>query len=141
MDFKDRLRLLREERRWTQTELAERLFTTFGNVSKYENGRVKPPMEVLIKMADLFNVSVDYLLGLNSQAPGSVPVELPAADRAAEAFKEVLSEAGGEKSAGYAEGVRVALQRFPNLPDSDKEEILAFIRRMDAKYASKKQRE
>lgn len=68
-EFKYRLRSLRQHAGLTQKELATKLGTAGGNVSKYELGETLPPMEVLVKMASCFEVSTDYLLGL-TDSPG-----------------------------------------------------------------------
>jgi len=53
---------LRTERKWTQSQLAEKLNYSDKSVSKWELGDVTPPVEVLISLSELFGVSVDYLL-------------------------------------------------------------------------------
>ena len=59
----NRIKLLRKEFNMTQTDLASRLNLTKSNISKYENGIVEPSLDILRSMSDLFEVSVDYLLG------------------------------------------------------------------------------
>ena len=46
----------------TQTQLAEKLGVSKQSVSNWENDNIQPSIEMLIKMADLFAVSTDYLL-------------------------------------------------------------------------------
>ncbi|WP_271629798.1 helix-turn-helix domain-containing protein [Caldicellulosiruptor sp. DIB 104C] len=60
--FGKRLKELREERGLTQAELAKELGISVQNLSYYENGR-EPKYELLIKIADYFGVTVDYLIG------------------------------------------------------------------------------
>lgn len=60
------LRDLREKHNYTQRELAKALNITPACLSKYETGRSTPSPDMPIKIADTFNVSVDYLLGRNS---------------------------------------------------------------------------
>lgn len=57
-----RLKNLREDNDLTQEELASKLNLTQRAYSHYENGNRDIPLEVLIKIADIFEVSVDYLL-------------------------------------------------------------------------------
>jgi transcriptional regulator with XRE-family HTH domain len=59
-----RLKTLRTEAGLTQKQLAEKINSTDKNVWAYENGVATPPIEILIAYAKLFNVSVDYLIGL-----------------------------------------------------------------------------
>jgi transcriptional regulator with XRE-family HTH domain len=61
MPIADRIRQLRQERRWSQAELGERLAVHQKQVSAYERGVNLPSTEVLIKMAEVFNVTLDYL--------------------------------------------------------------------------------
>lgn len=62
--FDDRLKKLRDESAWTQKQVAEKLNMNPRTYSSYENNDREPNSEVLISIADLFNVSIDYLLGL-----------------------------------------------------------------------------
>lgn len=58
-----RLRDLREDRDLRQRELAEILNVSQTTYSRYENGEFDIPSAALIKLADFYNVSVDYILG------------------------------------------------------------------------------
>ena len=57
----DRIKRLRTERGWSQTEFAQQLKVHQKQVSGYERNVHVPSTEVLIRMAELFNVSLDYL--------------------------------------------------------------------------------
>lgn len=59
----DRLRQLREEKGLLQRELAESLNLSRVAITQYEQGRRVPEVDILVKLADFFMVSVDYLLG------------------------------------------------------------------------------
>jgi len=61
--FPERLRKLRKEHKMTQTELGEKLGLSTSAIGMYEQGRRDPDSMTLKKIADLFNVTVDYLLG------------------------------------------------------------------------------
>ena len=63
MTFGMRLKQLRTENKMTQTELGKKLNVTKASVSGYENGTRNPDQESLVKIAEIFNVSTDYLLG------------------------------------------------------------------------------
>lgn len=63
----ENIRNLREDNDKTQKELANYLNITQTNYSKYELGKVNIPIEVFIKLADYYDVSVDYLLGRTTQ--------------------------------------------------------------------------
>ena len=59
----ENIRNLREDHDKTQKELADYLNIKQSTYSKYELGKINIPVEVFIKLADFYNVSVDYLLG------------------------------------------------------------------------------
>ena len=61
-----RLKHLRISKEWSQGEVAAKLEIDMQRVSKFERGVTKPPVELLPKMAKLFEVSLDYLITGNS---------------------------------------------------------------------------
>ncbi|NHI49035.1 helix-turn-helix transcriptional regulator [Clostridium botulinum] len=60
--FGSRLRALREDNDLTSIELSEILNITARALNYYENDMREPSFPLLVKMADYFNVSLDYLL-------------------------------------------------------------------------------
>ena len=58
-----RIRDLREDRDLTQTQIAHMLGMSQTGYSKYETGENDVPTQILIKLADFYGTSVDYLLG------------------------------------------------------------------------------
>ncbi len=58
-----RIRDLREDLDMTQTEIANMLGMSQTGYSKYETGENDIPTAILIKLADFYNTSIDYLLG------------------------------------------------------------------------------
>ncbi|MFD2611104.1 helix-turn-helix domain-containing protein [Paenibacillus gansuensis] len=58
---------LREKQGFTQEELASRLGISRASLSHYETNRREPDYETLTKIADLFKVSIDYLIGRTSE--------------------------------------------------------------------------
>ena len=63
-DFSKLLRKLRDERKKTQNEVALSIGTTQQSFRRYESGERLPDIEILQKLAEYFDVSADYLLGL-----------------------------------------------------------------------------
>lgn len=61
------LRNLREDRDLTQREMAEILNMSQTGYSKYETGENDIPTAILIRLAEFFGTSVDYLLGLTDE--------------------------------------------------------------------------
>lgn len=58
----NRIKMLREELKLTQQDLADKLDSSKSVIGLYENGFRKPSLEVLIKLSEIFNCSTDYLL-------------------------------------------------------------------------------
>ena len=63
MGFAERLQELREDRGISRKDLAAKLNITVSALGMYEQGRREPNMEMLIKLADYFDVSLDFLVG------------------------------------------------------------------------------
>lgn len=61
----ERINKLRISRGWNQVQLAEKLNITKQTVSNWENENIQPSIEMLVRIARLFRVSSDYLLGLD----------------------------------------------------------------------------
>lgn len=64
MQFNDRLRSLRQDKDLTQDKLAKALNIDRKTLSNYETGYRIPNIFLVLKMANYFNVSVDYILGI-----------------------------------------------------------------------------
>lgn len=105
MDIKiaDHIKRLRKERSLTQEQLAEALKVTVGAVYKWENGRSTPDLSMLMQIADLFEVSLDALVGFEARNGGSAFLEKRIHDlQRQKKYDEAIVEA--EK----------ALLRYPN---------------------------
>ena len=61
--FAIRVKELRTENLLTQKQLAEKIKCTQSNISEWEKGTVEPKATALTQLANLFNVSTDFLLG------------------------------------------------------------------------------
>ena len=62
--FCERLKELRKETGISQKELAVLLDTNNSSVCDWERGRTQPDLETVVKIAQYFHVSADYLLGM-----------------------------------------------------------------------------
>ena len=67
MKFNERLRILRHDLGLTQTDLSKQLGVGRTTISEYEKGKIVPKKDGLIKLANIFGVSVEYLLGLTDE--------------------------------------------------------------------------
>ena len=56
------LMIERKKLKLNQTELAEKLGIKRSAINRYENGHAYPSIDILLKMSELFGVSVDYLI-------------------------------------------------------------------------------
>ena len=59
-----RIQELRSGCGWSQVEVAKRLQVAKQTVSNWENGNIQPSIDMLVRLARLFRVSTDYLLGI-----------------------------------------------------------------------------
>lgn len=75
MAIKDRIKQLRQEKNWSQAQLANKMGIHQKQVSAYERGRNIPSTEVLIKLADIFDVSLDYLAFEAEDKPAKVDIK------------------------------------------------------------------
>jgi transcriptional regulator with XRE-family HTH domain len=62
MTIGDKIKLLRKEKGWSQDELSEKIGIDGRQISRYENGKFFPSAEVIINIAQVFDVSIDFLL-------------------------------------------------------------------------------
>lgn len=107
--FGERLKHLRENKNLFQKELGDILHVTSQTISGWEINRTTPDYETLVKIANYFNVSVDYLLGNEKQA-SKFENEL----REKEALKMAL------KNAGY-------MKDDEDLSDRELERLMKFV--------------
>lgn len=63
MDFGDNMMLLRKKKKLSQSALGKLIGTSGDVVGRYERGDIKPSIEVVSKIADALEVSIDYLIG------------------------------------------------------------------------------
>jgi transcriptional regulator with XRE-family HTH domain len=62
MIFSEKLKNERKNKGWSQEELAEKLFVSRQSVSKWETGQNYPSIVIIIKLSDLFGITIDELL-------------------------------------------------------------------------------
>lgn len=62
-----RIRDMRIDRGLTQTQVARLLHVSQNTYSQYEIGTTRFPLDVVIKLAEYYNVSIDYLVGLTDR--------------------------------------------------------------------------
>ncbi|MZQ75220.1 MAG: helix-turn-helix domain-containing protein [Peptoclostridium sp.] len=120
--FGDRLRRLRERRQIYQKDLAKILGVSAGAIGMYETNKRTPDFEILNKIADYFDVTVDYLLGRTDDEE----IKIYEKDQIPDKFKDLGLE--------YIE-----IAKELELSDISVEEMKKFIELM--KIAKKKEQE
>ena len=98
----ERLVSLREQKGWTKTRVANAIKTPVSTYANYEYGRREPDIETIKQLANLYNVSADYLLG--RKEPEKHEIDL-AKD------PEVLLYNGRKVSAEDMEVIKAILER------------------------------
>lgn len=77
-DIGKNIRDLRKRQNMTQDELAARLFVTRQTVSNYENGRTRPDVEQILRLAEIFGTDANAVLyGRRCRKAGDAPYSLP----------------------------------------------------------------
>ena len=125
MEFKDRLRDLRQTKGYTQTELAEKIKSIKQAISQYERGVRRPDLDTLAALGDCFNVSTDYLLGKSDLTLRLVDSE---GIKALEGNKVL-----GEISSGLREDQKALLDAFSGLSPENQEMIRKIMNQLKGK--------
>lgn len=68
----DRIKAIREQKGFTQVDLAKQLGITRSSVNAWEQGISVPSTQYVVELASLFKVSTDYLLGIDTTATVNV---------------------------------------------------------------------
>ena len=63
----NRIKELRTSKNLTQEDIAKMVKVSKATISNYEKGKVSPPIELLIKLAERYDVSIDWLCGLSNE--------------------------------------------------------------------------
>ncbi|ANY74553.1 Transcriptional regulator [Paenibacillus lactis] len=63
MTYGSRIAKLREQKGWTQEELSELIGISRASLSHYEQNRRKPNLETLTRLADIFETTIDKIIG------------------------------------------------------------------------------
>lgn len=102
----ENLKKLRNNQNLTQQDLSVQLNISQQVYSRYENGTREPDFETLIKIADYFNVSVDYLLGRIDE---NKPCTEPPLTEEEKALLLLFSQIPKDKQQLVLEMIKVAL--------------------------------
>ena len=108
--FGKRLKELREHKNLLQKELAAELNVTMQTISGWEISRTTPDYDTLVKIANFFNVSIDYLLGNEGKAH---KLELEISEK--DALKNALIENG-------------YMNKGEDLTDAELKKLMEFVK-------------
>lgn len=107
MEFSERLKTLRKEAGLTQVDVAEKLGISQPAYASWERGVKKPTQDNLVKIAQVLNVSVDYLVGNSDNTEDELDnIELlfrGLTDEEKEIFKKELIEFMEERKKAFEE--------------------------------------
>lgn len=87
----DRLKELRNERRLLQKDIARVLQCSTTVYCRYENGSRETPKDVMLKLADFYGVSVDYLMGRDETTQQKSPAHMGEAELDEALIKALVS--------------------------------------------------
>lgn len=112
MEFSERLKNLRKQAHLTQVDVAEKLGISQPAYASWERGIKKPTQENLVKIAQVLNVSIDYLVGnLEEKSDELDNIELlfrlnskGLTDEEKEVFKKELIEFMEERKRAFGKG-------------------------------------
>jgi len=107
IDIGSKIKQLRKEKGWTQDQFAEISNIDSKQISKYENNRFVPSIDILIKLAKAFDISIEYL----------VLDGVPKASFDKKHNMEIIKK----------------IEEMDELPDDEKKAILLFIDALNAK--------
>lgn len=129
------IKSLRKKHQYTQEQFAEKLGIKRSLLGAYEEARAKPRLEILVKAADVFGVSVDELVGKDllqaAKAPVQAKVPAPAGNAAANSGmdKRLFKLVSKEKQPAYF-AHRDDVQYMQSLPDM----LLPMFQEADSTY-------
>ena len=76
MSIGEKIRQLRREKDWSQGQLAIKLGISERHISRYENEKFTPSASTLKKIAEVFGVTIDYLLSCNNPEDDNKPLQI-----------------------------------------------------------------
>ena len=123
--FIKKLSILLEEKNITQRELADKINVTEVTISRYLSGERSPRIEIVNKIAEYFDVSIDYLLGVSD-------IRNPVV----EAYKDLLERKAIQEKGKEELVIGLSRENKDVLTEEDKEEITRF-----AEYVANRRRE
>ncbi|HEX3047005.1 MAG TPA: helix-turn-helix transcriptional regulator [Bacillota bacterium] len=119
MNISEKIKKLRQDKGWSQTQLAQKLGIPSQNVSRYERGVFTPATEALAKFAEVFGVSVDYLLSEELEDAGAYKIK----DKQLQRYFEEIDKLS-EEDKNLAKGVLEAILIKSKVKDLTSDKML-----------------
>lgn len=129
--FGNRLKELRKKSNLTQEQLAAKFYLNKSSISRYENGTQVPEHDLLEKIADYFNVSIDYLLGRSERQYSSTNVNNEAAKRISGALNDDPELAEFWDSLKDREDLQLLFKQTKDLSPNDVKKIIKIIKAIE----------
>ena len=127
-----RIKELRQNRGFSQAQLAELLSISPQTVDEYELGGIKPPAETLVILADLFGVSIDYLFGREtSKTPAEPSPEQQAAREVRQAVIDDPELYSFWRELEQKPDLQILLSQTKHLPPETIRKIIRIIKAME----------
>ena len=101
----NRIKELREEKHITQVRVSIELEVSQETISAYEKGKYFPSAKSLMKLAKIFNTSIDYILGISDIRNPQLPARLNYYESRLILLAKEMDDVGREKLLSYAEGL------------------------------------
>lgn len=119
MTIGERIKNLRKGKGWTQQRLADEIEKSHGSIASYEADRRKPSLGVLEDLADLFDVSIDYLAGRSEYKKVAEAIE---GDEELLAFWQEMKDRNN---------LKMMFKQTRDLPDDAIKDVLRIIKRIE----------
>ncbi len=111
-----RLKELRDEKKLSQEEVAKAIGTSQTNIGRWEKGLNEPSSGFVIKLANYFEVSIDYLLGREDDFGNITVTSSPSSDLSA-----------SSPNASLTPEEREILETYRNLPPHRRKTFMLFV--------------
>lgn len=102
--MQNRIRELRLERKMTQIRLSIELEVSQETISAYEKGKYYPTFPMLVKLTQILNTSIDYMMGLSDVRYSEISADLPKQEHAFGIYCQLNSQQK-EKAIAYMQGL------------------------------------
>jgi len=102
MKLSSRIVELREKNNWERDDLATRLGVSYSTIAKYETDKRQPDLKTLERLSEIFDVTVDYLIG-RSNDPDLTAKQERLIDKETEEILELLDQLPRDMKKHYLE--------------------------------------